>query len=208
MRVEMNAKSRWKIFYIVLVPVFLAVFALTCFAEEKYPSRPINLYIPFPPGGNIDLTARPLAEAASKILGRPIIPVNKPGATGSLAPAAVMSIKPDGYNLCVSLNSILYFSVMKDVPYDPLKSFIYICRNQCGIFGIVVKADSPWQTFQDLVQYSKANPGKIKYATAAFGGTPHLAMAEVAIKEGIQWEVIPFPGGPQVTSCSSSSIFR
>jgi len=165
------------------------------YADEKFPHRPMNFYIPFPPGGSVDLSARPLAAAVSKILGQPIICVNKPGASGTLAPTTLKTMKPDGYNLSIGLMTLLYLPAMQDVAFDPFKDFTYIGSTYTALYGIVVRSDSPWKSFKDLIDYAKNNPGKIKYSTSAFGGTFHLAMSEIALKEGIKWEIMPFQGG-------------
>ena len=109
---------------------------------------------------------RPLLEAASKILGQPIVPVNKPGASGTLGPASLKTVKPDGYTLSVGIINLLIVPHMEDVAFDPLKDFTYIIRIYCGQFGIVVRSDSPWKTLKDLVEYARQHPNEIKYSTS------------------------------------------
>lgn len=187
---------------IVLLSVILSlgVWVSEGLSESAFPTRPINLYLPFPPGGFIDLASRPLASAASKILGQPIVCINKPGASATLAPASLKAMKPDGYNLSVCLITLLYLPAQENVAFDPLKDFTYITRTIGTTFGLVVKADSPWKTYEDLIAYVKANPHQIKYSTAAPKGTLRLAMEEIALKEGIKWDVVPFPGGVQAVT--------
>jgi len=181
---------------LALVLLFISFsFACGASADSKFPDRPINFYIPFPPGGSVDLSARPLSMAASKILGQPIICINKPGASGTLAPTTLKAMKPDGYNLSIGLMTLLYLPVMQEVAFDPFKDFTYVGSTYTALYGIVVRSDSPWKSFKDLIDYAKNNPGKIKYSTSAFGGTFHLAMSEIALKEGIKWEIMPFQGG-------------
>jgi len=169
-------------------------------ADAKFPRRPINFYIPFPPGGFFDVTYRPMAEAAGKILGQPMVPINKTGASGTLAPTMLKTMEPDGYNIGIATTALFYLPSQQDVSFDPMKDFTYICRTIDSLMGVVVRADSPWKTFKEFLAYAKANPGKIKYATASPRGTLRLAMSDIAIKEGIKWEVVPFMGGQEVVT--------
>lgn len=183
---------------LVVLFLFLSILAISnSFAQEKYPNRPITFIINYPPGGPIDVSYRPLLEAASKILGQPLVPVNKPGASGTLGPATLKTVKPDGYTLSVGHMTLLAIPHMQDAAYDPLKDFTYIIRTHAGQFGIVVKSDSPWKTLKDLVEYAKQHPNEIKYSTSSPGSIHHFAMEEIAMKEKVKWKIVPYPGGPQ-----------
>jgi tripartite-type tricarboxylate transporter receptor subunit TctC len=108
------------------------------------------------------------------------------------------TMKPDGYNICCGMNNILFLPLQQEVAFEPLKDFTYICTITDSILGIAVKSSSGWKTAKDFISYAKANPGKIKYANSAGAGTPqHMAMSEVALKEGIKWELVPYVGGVQ-----------
>ena len=184
-----------------LVLVLLIPLALpNAWAQEKFPSRPITFLIPGPPGGTTDINFRALADAASKILGQPIVCVNKPGASGTLAPASLKAVKPDGYTLSVAFMNVLIVPHMEDVTFDPLKDFTYVIQLYCSTFGIVVRTDSPWKTLKDLVEFAKQHPNEIKYSTSAPGGVHHFAMEEIAKKEGIKWNIVPYPGGYQAAT--------
>ena len=187
------------LFAAVLFFAFASV-AATYAAEAKFPKRPINLYIPYPPGGFIDLTCRALGEAAGKVLGQPLIPINRPGASGTLAATMLKTMEPDGYNIAVSAGSIFYLPAQEDVSFDPLKDFTYICRTTDSSIGILVRSDSPWKTLKEFLTYAKANPGKIKYGTASPRGPLGMAMADLGIKEGIRWNVVPFSGGNEAVA--------
>jgi tripartite-type tricarboxylate transporter receptor subunit TctC len=95
---------------------------------------------------------------------------------------------------------LFYLPAQENVAYDPLKDFAYISRIMGTQFGICVKSDSPWKSLKDLVEYAKANPRAIKYSTAAPRGTQRLAMEDLALKEGVKWEVVPFLGGVEAVS--------
>jgi tripartite-type tricarboxylate transporter receptor subunit TctC len=164
-------------------------------AAQSYPARTITLICPWPAGGGTDLHLRKIAEIASKGLGQPIIVENRPGGSGMNGPANMAkTAKPDGYTL--SQLAITAFRVphMQKVDWDPLADFSYIIGVSGYTFGIVVKADSPLQTFQDLITYAKANPGKLSYGTPGTGTSLHLAMEEIGAKANVQFLHVPFKG--------------
>jgi tripartite-type tricarboxylate transporter receptor subunit TctC len=184
----------------VCILVGALCFPTNGYTQSKFPSRPINLYLPFPPGGFIDLGARPLANSVSKILKQPVVCINKPGASATLAPTMLKSMEPDGYNLSLALVTIFYLPSQENVSYDPMTDFTYISRIMGTQFGICVKSDSQWKTLKELVDYARANPRGIKYSTAAPRGTQRLAMEDLALREGVKWEVVPFLGGVEAVS--------
>lgn len=161
-----------------------------------YPDRPVSLLVGFVPGGTMDLSARALAKAVEKVLGQPVVIENKPGGTGTVALAALLSQKPDGYTLCATPSSVLIrVSQMQQVPFKPLKSFKPIIGYATPQLGIVVKNDAPWKTLKDLVNDARKHPGKIKYATTGVGSTTHAAVEEIAAKERAHMIHVPYKGG-------------
>jgi tripartite-type tricarboxylate transporter receptor subunit TctC len=161
-----------------------------------YPDRPVSLLVGFVPGGTMDLSARALAKAVEKVLGQPVVIENKPGGTGTVALAALLSQKPDGYTLCATPSSVLIrVSQMQQVPFKPLKSFKPIIGFTSPLLGIVVKNDAPWKTLKDLVNDAGKHPGKIKYATTGVGSTTHAAVEEIAAKERVHMIHVPYKGG-------------
>ena len=162
---------------------------------QGYPARTITLICPWPAGGGTDLHLRKISEIASKGLGQTIIVENKPGAGGMVGPLGMASAaKPDGYTL--SQLAITAFRVphMQKVDWDPLADFSYIIGVSGYTFGIVVKSDSPFKTFQDLIAYARANPGKLSYGTPGTGTSLHLAMEEIGVKADVQFLHVPFKG--------------
>jgi tripartite-type tricarboxylate transporter receptor subunit TctC len=184
----------------IAILILVTVTPMVRAADADFPKKPINLYVPFPPGGFFDIVHRPLAEEIGKILGQTVVVVNKPGASGTLSASMLKSVKPDGYNISVVSTSIFYLPAQEDVTFDPLKDFTYVCRTIDSLMGVVVRADSPWKTLKEFLAYAKANPGKIKYATASPRGGMRFAMSEIALKEGITWDVVPFSGGQEVVT--------
>ena len=167
--------------------------------QARFPDRPIRIIVPFPPGGTTDIQMRALGEAAARRLGQPVVIENRPGAGGTLgATYLAQGTRPDGYVLSVMPNSVFRVPVMMArPPYDPLADFTWVIRMVGYTFGIVVRADAPWGTLQDLLADARANPGKITY------GTPGVATLDVTMERiaqlagGIQWVHVPFRGGPE-----------
>ncbi|HSR13878.1 MAG TPA: tripartite tricarboxylate transporter substrate binding protein, partial [Thermodesulfobacteriota bacterium] len=170
-------------------------------AQEKYPSKPINFFIGFPAGGTTDVCARPLVLAASKTLGQPIVVVNKPGGGSAVAVASLKNEKPDGYTIGILGSGALLSQHTRKVPYDTAKDFTPIMQYAVYLYGLVVKADSPWKTYQEFIDYAKNNPGKVRFSTAGPGTPQHLVMERLAMQHKIKWTHIPFPGGgPAITA--------
>jgi tripartite-type tricarboxylate transporter receptor subunit TctC len=162
---------------------------------QPFPSKPITLICPWSAGGGTDLHLRKLAEIVSRHLGQPVIVENRPGGSGMNGPATMArTAKPDGYTL--SQLSITAFRVphMQKVDWDPLNDFTYIIGVSGYTFGIVVKSDSPFKAFRDLLDYARANPGKLSYGTPGTGTSLHLGMEEIAAKAGVQFLHVPFKG--------------
>jgi tripartite-type tricarboxylate transporter receptor subunit TctC len=164
-------------------------------AQEKYPAKPINFLIGYPAGGTTDVCARPLTAAAGKTLGQPIVVVNKPGGASAVAVATLKTEKPDGYTIGILPSGAVLSQHMRKVPYDSAHDFTPIMQYAIYLYGLVVRADAPWNTFKEFIDYAKANPGKIRYSTAGPGTPQHLVMERLALKEKIKWTHIPFEGG-------------
>ncbi|HJS78641.1 MAG TPA: tripartite tricarboxylate transporter substrate binding protein [Burkholderiales bacterium] len=162
---------------------------------QQFPSKPVTLIVPWPAGGSTDIYFRKLGEITARHLGQPLVIENRPGGSGMNGPATMAkTAKPDGYT--ISQLAITAFRVphMQKVDWDPITDFTYIIGLAGYTFGIVVKADSPFRTFQDLLAYARANPGKLSYATPGTGTSLHLAMEEIAAKAGVQFLHVPFKG--------------
>jgi len=177
----------------------LGLAAAPSFAQN-YPTRPVTLICPWPAGGSTDRHMRKLAEIASKYLGQNIIVENRPGAGGMLGPAGMAAnAKPDGYTLSQLTVSAFRQPHMMNVDWDPLRDFTYIIGVSGYTFGVVVKNDSPFRSFKQLMEYAKQNPGKLSYGSTGNGTSPHLLMEEVAHKAGVQLLHVPFKGNADST---------
>jgi tripartite-type tricarboxylate transporter receptor subunit TctC len=191
-----------RVFPAVMQMCFLAILGLIAgqaLAADTYPSRPIQVIVPFPPGGVADLVARPMAAALEKELKQPVVIVNKTGAGGAVGMQAQAVSKPDGYTLMVALSSI---SVMPEVDalFDrpqvyKLSDFTPIALLSADPTVLVVSAKSPWKTVADFVADAKKRPGEIKYSSSGVYGTMHVAMEMFAHSAGIKLRHIPTGGG-------------
>ncbi len=135
-----------------------------------------------------------LAEAMSKLLGQPVVVDNKAGASGTLAPAALVTAKPDGYTIAHMPITVLRLPVMQKVAFDPLKDFTWIVHMSGFQFVTMVRADSPIKTMQELIEYARANPGKVTYGSPGTGTSLHIGMELIAKHAGVKFTHVPFKG--------------
>jgi tripartite-type tricarboxylate transporter receptor subunit TctC len=162
---------------------------------QEFPTRSIELVVPYPPGGSSDALARALAPTLEKELGQTIVVVNKPGAGGIVAGTLVAKSKPDGYSILIASSTALVLSPrLQQVDYDSLKDFTYVSLVARLIPMVLVRSDAPWKTLEDLVAYAKNNPGKIRYGTSGPHSGTHIAMESIAKEKGLSWVHVPFKG--------------
>jgi tripartite-type tricarboxylate transporter receptor subunit TctC len=164
--------------------------------EASFPNRPIELLVGYPAGGSADLTARVLADRASKILGQPIVIINKPGAGTVVELMALKNANPDGYTIGTLATAGMINQYMGSVEYDTRTDFSPIIQYAGWIAGVVVRNEAPWKDFKEFLAYAKANPAKIRYSTAGTGTQQHLTMVRLGNELGIKWLHIPYKGGP------------
>jgi tripartite-type tricarboxylate transporter receptor subunit TctC len=167
-------------------------------AEPRWkPQKPITLYNPFAAGGVTDVHLRLLGETVTKVLGQQVVVDIKPGAAGTLAPAMLVNARPDGQAIaCMSINSLRY-PHYQQTSWDPLRDFTYICGLSGYTMGIVVKANAPWQTLEELIAAGKKEPEKYNFATSGIGGTGQLMMIEVEQSTGARFTHVPYKGGAE-----------
>ena len=190
-----------KILHLIAAATAAVLMAASDMASaQNFPTRPITLICPWPAGGSTDRHLRKLAEIASKHLGQNVIIENRPGAGGMLGPAGMAAnAKPDGYTLSQLTVSAFRQPHMMNVDWDPLRDFTYIIGVSGYTFGVVVKSDSPFRSFKQLIEYAKENPGKLSYGSTGNGTSPHLLMEEVAHKAGVKLLHVPFKGNADST---------
>src|SRR6266550_4608335 len=165
---------------------------------QNFPVRPVTLIVPWPAGGTTDVGMRALASATEKHLGQPIVIENRPGGSGTLGPGQMAATaRPDGYTIAQIPITVFRFPFMTKTTFDPSTDFTYIIGVSGYTFGVVVRDDAPWKSFQDLTADAKANPGKINYGTPGAGTSLHITMEQIAKQQGIKWTHVPFKGTPE-----------
>jgi len=180
-------------------------------AAQDYPSKPITMVVPFPPGGVAEIVGRPLASIMEKALKQPIVLINRPGAGGAVGMASVAKGPADGYTILMGLSSISIFPVSDRVqgrqPAYELRDFAPIALVTADPTVLVVHADGPYKTVKDFVDAAKANPGKINYSSSGVYGTLHVAMEIFADAAGIKLFHVPYQGGgPAVTALLGGQV--
>jgi tripartite-type tricarboxylate transporter receptor subunit TctC len=192
----MKSKRFVKGFLTVILGCILAVIlAVPSWSQQAYPTKPINLYIGYAPGGVADISIRFMATKAEKILGQPFIIINNGGGGSSVATGIVATKPADGYTILGGASSgLVRLPHMQTVPYK-YEDFVPIMHFATPeLTPVVTKSTSLWKTFKELVDYAKKNPGKVTYSTLGVGSPMHMAMEYVAKQEKITWTHIPFPG--------------
>ncbi|HUL29244.1 MAG TPA: tripartite tricarboxylate transporter substrate binding protein [Thermodesulfobacteriota bacterium] len=195
-------KTTIRIFTLILVISALMAWAPMIWAQP-YPNRPIQLIIPIPAGGGGDVNGRLLVEDLVKILGQQIMVVNKPGASDSLGTDALAKSKKDGYTLGYTSSAAMVFARVtnpESVPYDPIKDFDPLGSHTFFPLCFAVQANSPWKTFNDLIDYAKKNPGKLRVSTAGVGSTANFDVELTQTLTGAEFTHVPFKGGEAVVT--------
>jgi tripartite-type tricarboxylate transporter receptor subunit TctC len=183
-------------------PLLLSALAAPAVARAQgaaggFPQRPLRIIVPFPPGGAADITARLLADPMSGVLGQPIVVENRPGAGGNIAAEATARAAPDGHTLFLGgatillANRYLYRSAM---PFDTWRDLAHVSRVSGGTTLLVVNANRPWRTVQELVAAAKAAPGRITSGSSGIGTISHLTISKFMRTAGIEINHVPYRG--------------
>jgi tripartite-type tricarboxylate transporter receptor subunit TctC len=182
-----------------LASLAMLVAAFAASAPE-FPVKPITLIVPWPAGGPTDVGVRAMAEIAAKHLGQPIIVENKAGGTGTVGPATMAATaKPDGYTIAQMPITVYRLPMMQNTTWTA-DDFTYIVHLTGYTFAAMAHVDTPFKTWQDVLDYAKKNPGKITYATSGAGSSLHLGMEMMAEKSGVKFTHVPFKGAAEVNA--------
>jgi tripartite-type tricarboxylate transporter receptor subunit TctC len=165
---------------------------------DSFPSKPIVLVLPFPPGGSFDPILRALCDAAGKDLGQPIVLMHKPGGGGVTGTASLATMtEADGYTIAVMHNSVIRQPLLMKTPWDPLKDFTYLIGLAALSTGVSVAADSKWQTMPELLADAKARPGLISWGNVGAISVNRIYAERLAKSAGARFNMIPFKGGSE-----------
>ncbi len=203
----MSSRNYWMAAALALAAIVPSTLAHA--QADTFPSRPIRLVVPFPPGGGADLTARTLAQKMGESMGQPVVVDNRPGANGSLGTDAVAKSAPDGYTILLTdrgalgVNPALY----SKLPYDPLKDFSYIGIANDGPYVLVVNPSLNVKTLAELTALAKAKPGALNYASFGIGSMPQLNIEAMNRKLGIDLVHVPYKGaGPAAQAVVANEV--
>jgi len=179
----------------LFVPVISALPA----RADNFPSKPVTIILPYAPGGGPDLLTRVLAEKMSDHLGQRVIVDNRVGAGGMLAAQVAANAAPDGYTLLLGASThVTQKLIQPGVKWDPVKDFAHITRMGGGSTVLLVDADAPYKTIQELIAAAKAKPGSLNYSTGGIGSAAHLSGAAFATVAGIDVVHVPYRGSVEI----------
>ena len=188
-----------------MIRKLLVVTALGAFSlahAQTYPSKPIKLIVPFPPGNTMDIMSRLIGPKMAERLGQQIVVENRPGASGMLGLDAVARSAPDGYTIGAGQggNLAVLPHTSKSIPYDSLKDFAPIAVSTTNYLGIVADPKAPFRSIGEMVAYAKANPGRLTVATNGEGGFPHLAFEHLRSMAAIAYTHVPYKGSAAIAT--------
>ena len=187
----MRAKGRIILTGLVVFSLLISGLAL----GAGFQSKPITLIVPYPAGGATDVVIRPLAEAAKKYLGQPVIVENRGGGGGAVRVGSIIGKNPDGYLLSVVVTSLHRASFINKLSFDTVKDVTPVMRVAGYLYGILVNQNSPHKTLKDLLDYAKTHPGKVSYMASGIGTGGHIAMEELAyFAGGLKFNHLPSKG--------------
>ena len=181
--------------------------ALAQGSRDRYPSRPISLWLPWPAGGATDLSFRVLADAASTHLGQKVIVENRGGAGDTLVMPILQLAAPDGYTIAQLPQTVLRAPWTRKVTWDPIRDTTPIIQISGVTFGIVVPVASPFRRLEDLFEYARQHPGRLTIATNGVGTTPHVVLDELFGKRGLSFNHVPYKGtAEQMVAVASGQV--
>lgn len=166
-------------------------------AQQPYPVKPVKLVVPFGPGGSADMLARVIAEGLTAALKKTVIVENRPGATGAIGATYAVRSEPDGHTLLLAFDGTVAIApaIQSGFPFDPLKDLAPVSKLADVDLVIVVNPAIPARNVLELVQYARANPDKLSYASPGLGSTAQMAGELLRVKAGLNWVHVPYASG-------------
>ena len=190
-----------KYFLIVIFSFLIILYSNLSIAQVDYPTKPIQMFIGYAPGGSTDVLVRTLAQEAKRYLGQEVLIINKPGAGGTVSAISVATSKPDGYTLGATPSSTFTVSPwLLELSTDIVKETTPLLSVAKFNVGVFVKSDSPFKSLKGFFEYAKQNPGKATYGHPGVSTRPHLVMEMMAAQEGMKINFVAFPGDIPTTT--------
>ncbi len=174
--------------------IFLTIASGQGVAQEKFPSKPITIIIPYAVGGPMDLNIRTLQHRVEEILGQPLVIIDKAGANGMIGFTEAMKAAPDGYTIVMLNGSMVSGQYLISTKMNILRDSDVFFVSNYNPGGLVVKADLPWKSLKEFLDYAKSNPDKIRLSNAGYGSVPHLRALEIEIATGAKFTHVPYKG--------------
>ena len=189
--------------WILAVPIITAALLLAACEQdtgsEEYPSRPVTIIVPYAPGGGGDTFTRAIAAQAADILGVKIFVENRTGGGGTIGVGSVARSEADGYTLAfISTSPVVMAPNFLDVPYDPLQDLTYLARFVVSVHPVLVGGGSPFDSFSAMLEFGRANPGRLRWSSAGINGAPHVATLAAFRQEGVDATFVPMQGSSEV----------
>jgi len=181
----------------IAIAVLTATICMTsgAFAQDKYPSRPIRLVVPFAPGGGADISARTIAQKLTERFGQQVVADNRPGAGGNIGAELVLKAPPDGYTLLLVSSSYGANPALYKLSFDPVTAFEPITLVSQQPFILAINLGVPAKSAKEFIAYAKAHPGKLNYLSSGTGGIQHLATELFKSMAGLDIVHVPYKGG-------------
>ena len=189
--------------WLPVLPALVIAFAMApALHAQPYPSKPIRIIVPFPPGDSLDTMSRLIAPKLTERLGQNIVVDNRAGSAGQIGLELAAHAAPDGYTIVGGQggNLVVQPHTYKKLPYDPLKDFAPIANSTRNFLGLVVNAGGQFKSIRDLIAYAKANPGKASFASNGEGGFPHMAIEMLRVQAGFTYLHVPYKGAAQIVT--------
>jgi len=196
-----------RFFRLVAAALMLALVAAGAQAQSKYPNRPIRLLTPFAAGGGSDILARLIGTPLSEVLGQPIVVDNRPGGGGTLGAGIAAAAQPDGYTFIVVSGSYGANAALHDLPYDTVTGITPVSLLGTTPLVMTVHPKMPIKSVKELIEYTRANPGKLNIASAGIGGLDHLAGELFRLQTKANYTSVPYKGsGPAMTALLTGEV--
>ena len=169
---------------------------------QGYPARPVRVIVPYPPGDAADIMARLIGPKMAQHLGQQIVVENRAGASGQIGLELLRNSAPDGYTIGVGQggNLVVAPHTYKKIPYDPLRDFAPVALMATNYLAVVANPKLPFKTAAEMIDWAKANPGKLTVATNGEGGFPHLAFENLGVMAGFKFQHVPYKGATQIVT--------
>jgi tripartite-type tricarboxylate transporter receptor subunit TctC len=192
-----NARTSASVAAIIVLAASLATLAAAPLAAQTWPSKRVQVIVPFSPGSATDLLPRTVFEHVSAKVGQPIIIENRPGGGGAIGVSAVAKADPDGHTILVHSNALVTAPAIQPMPYDPVQDFAGVTPLGNVPLVLVISPEKNIKTLKELVALAKAKPGSINYAAAGIGTPPHLTTERFRLAAQFEGQLVPFKGAPE-----------